>query len=139
MSTIRPIDLPTDLPMLRRWWDAHKSLPVPENMLPQGFLITAGGVDIAAAFLYLDVGGKIAVVEYLTTNPTVAFSRYLIEDVKKLIDHIERCATAGGNIVILSFVRPGTGEERLLHRLGYRTDDGPAHKIYAKPLIKEVT
>jgi hypothetical protein len=106
-------------------------------MLPQGYLISAGGVDIAAAFLYLDVGGKIAVVEYLTTNPSICFSRYLVEDIKALIAHIEDIASARGSITILSFVAPGTGEERLLQRLGYQTSEGPAHRIYAKALIKE--
>src|SRR6185436_12782563 len=92
---IRPIILEKDLPVLRRWWEGHGALAVPEYLLPQGYMIDAGGVEIAAAFLYLDVSGKIAVTEYLTTNPTICFSRSLVEDVKKLLAHIEGIALAG--------------------------------------------
>ncbi len=144
MSTIRSIDLTADLPMLRQWWAGHGAIPVPEYLLPQGFLVSAGGVDIAAVFLYLDVSGRIAVVEYLTTNPTVSFSRILVDEVRKLRAHVEVVAlaqaVANGRpaITMLSFVKPSSGEERLLARIGYKADDsGVPHKIMAKPLIKE--
>lgn len=143
MSTIRPIDLATDLITLRKWWEGHGALAVPEYLLPQGFMVTAGGVDIAAAFLYLDVGGKIAVTEYLTTNPSISFSRYLVDDVRKLLAHIEGVALAGAvaagrsSIMILSFVKPASGEERLMARLGYQSDGGGPHNIFLKPLTAE--
>lgn len=132
MSTIRPIDLDTDLPMLRKWWDGHKALPCPEAFLPQGFIISSGGVDIAASFLYLDVGGRLAMIEYLTTNPSIAFSRFLVEDIKALISHIEGVARAQGCVGIISMVAPGTGEDRLMKRIGYIQADGPAHIMFAK-------
>lgn len=134
MRIIRPIDLATDLPMLQAWWAGHGSVPCPESFLPQGWLVTAGGVDIAAAFLYLDVGGKIAAIEYLTTNPAVAFSRFLVDDVRRLVAHIEEEALKRGATCLLSFVKPDTGEERLYRRLGFTTDDGPSHKIWGKRL-----
>jgi len=139
MSTIRAIDLETDLPMLRKWWELHKAVPCPEAFLPQGFIVSAGGVDVAAAFLYLDVGGKLAMIEYLTTNPSVAFSRYLVEDVKQLITHVESVALAQGCTGIISMVAPGTGEYRLMQRMGYLPPDDGAkpHVMFGKRLVKE--
>ena len=141
MSQIRPIDLATDLAILRKWWDGHGALSVPENLLAQGCICTSGGVDICAAFYYMDVSGRIAVIEWLTTNPSVAFSRYLVDDVRRLIAHIEalayaQCDKAGSKgCTILSFVAPGTGEERLWKSIGYTTSEGPSHRIYAKTTI----
>lgn len=136
MHTIRDINLPDDLPMLQSWWKGHGAIAVPEAFLPRGFIITAGGVDIAAAFLYLDAGGKLAMVEYLTTNPTVAFSKYLVADVKSLLSHIEQVAIAQGCKGIISMVKPGTGEERLLRRMGYLPpgENDPAHIMFCKQL-----
>ena len=139
MSTIRELDLANDLPMLRKWWELHKAVPCPESFLPQGFLISAGGVDVAAAFLYMDVGGKLAMIEYLTTNPSVAFSRYLVEDVKALIAHVEAVAVKQGCTGIISMVAPETGEFRLMQRMGYLPPDVGAkpHVMFCKRLVKE--
>jgi hypothetical protein len=133
---IRPIT-DADYPMLQKWWDGHNSLPVPQHILPRGWVLASGPVDVVAAFLMLDVGGKFAVIEFLTTNPSVAFSRTLVQDVRTLIAHIEQRAMEQGCTWMMSFVAPGTGEERLMVRLGYQTSEGPAHRIYAKALMKK--
>lgn len=136
MSVIRPIDLAADLPMLRQWWTRHGAIACPESFLPQGFLVSSGGVDIAAAFLYLDAGGKLAMIEYLTTNPAVMFSRYLVQDVTQLIRHIEGVARDQGCEGIISMVAPRTGEERLMTKLDYLPPDPghPAHRMFCKRL-----
>lgn len=134
MFTIRPAKLETDYQTLVKWWEAHKALPMPEYVFPQGWVVSGGGVDIAMAFLYLDVGGKFAVIEWLTTNPSVAYSKSLVNGVRALIDHIETQAKVKGCAFIISFVAPGTGEERLLSKVGYSTSAGPSHRLYAKPL-----
>lgn len=134
MNTIRPIVLEDDYPLLVKWWEGHGATVLPKHIIPQGWMVSAGGVDIAASFLLLDVGGKWAVIEFLTTNPTVAFSRYLVEDVKRLLSYIEQEATAKGCTFIMSFVAPGTGEERLMKRIGYQAQVGPPHITYAKAL-----
>lgn len=132
--TIRPINLEVDYPVLQKWWAGHKALPMPQYVFPRGWMIGAGGVDIAASFLFLDVDGHFAVIEFLTTNPAVAFSRTLVEAVRQLINHIEAEALARGCKFIISFVAPGTGEERLMARIGYTTSPGPSHRLWAKPL-----
>jgi len=137
MSTIRQIDIEQDYPTLCKWWEGHKAVILPKHIIPRGWMVSAGGIDIAAAFLLLDVGGTWAVIEFLTTNPTVAFSRYLVEDIRRLVAHIEALGIAQGCTFIGSFVAPGAGEERLMTRLGYQKCDGPAHILYVKPLGKE--
>lgn len=135
MHTVRQITLDDDYPMLVRWWEGHKSTVIPKHILPQGWLISAGGVDIAAVFLMMDVGGKWAVSEFLTTSPTVAFSRFLVEDIRRLLAHVEGVAIAQGCTFIMSFVEPGSGEERLMRKIGYQAQaDERKHVIYAKPL-----
>lgn len=138
MSIIRQIDLAEDLPMLKKWWEGHKAVVVHEDFLPDGWLISSGGIDIAALFLYLDRNGKFAMVEYMTTNPSIAFSRHLVDDIRELIAHVENVARAQGCKVITSMVAPGSSEDRLYQRIGYKPVGGPAHVMFCKPLyVKE--
>jgi len=139
MSTIRPFIPETDYPTLVSWWVRHKAVPLPIEILPQGWVISSGGLDIAMQFLLLDVGGKFAVIEFLTTNPSVCFSRHLVDDVKALVAHIEGVAIKQGCNGMMSFIAPDSGEERMMKRLGYYTGEGPCHRIYMKPLKKEGT
>ncbi len=131
---IRPVDLTVDYPTLLKWWEGHKALAMPAYVFPQGWVVGAAGVDIAMNFLYLDVGGKFAVMEWLTTNPSVAYSKTLVTAIKTLIDYVEGVAKAQGCQFIVSFVAPNTGEERLMKKIGYETSEGPSHRLYAKPL-----
>lgn len=137
MNSIRALHRETDLPVVKSWWAKHGAIAVPDAFLPQGFVISSAGVDIAAAFLYLDAGGKLAMIEYLTTNPAISHSRELVEDVKQLITHVEEMAVAQGCEGIVSLVVPGTGEDRLMKRMGYYPPDGPAHAMYCKRLKKD--
>lgn len=139
MSTIRQY-VAADYDTLAKWWVGHKAVVMPKHVIPQGWVIVSGPVEVAMAFLMLDVGGTHAVVEYLTTNPAVAYSRSLRDDVRQLIAHIEDRARAQGCGWIMSFVAPNTGEERLMKQIGYETSEGPSHRIYAKSLApKEAT
>ncbi len=133
--TIRRVNLETDYPTLVEWWKGHRSLIMPQEVFPQGWCVHAGGVEIAMSFLYLDVGGKFAVIEWLTTNPAVSFSRTLVAAVRALVHHIEDAARAQGCAFIISFIEPDSGEERLMTRMGYITAPGPGHKTFAKPLV----
>jgi hypothetical protein len=131
---VRDIDLATDLPTLQRWWAGHKANPMPPEFLPSGFMGVSGGIEIAAAFLYLDAGGKLGVITNLTTAPNIAFSRYLVEDVRKLMAHIERVAKDQGCTAILSMAADASGHARLMPQLGWTTAEGPAHVMFCKKL-----
>lgn len=129
---IRPIT-EADYPTLVGWWQRHKATVIPQHILPRGWMIE-DGVAIAASFLMVDVGGKFAVIEFLTTNPMVAYSRTLVENVKVLVAYIEDHARAEKCTFIMSFVAPGSGEERMMARIGYTIEEGSRHQIMCKPL-----
>lgn len=125
----------SDFSTLARWWEVRKiCIPFPASLMPRGYLVEDGPVQIAAAFLYLDIDGAWAMTEWLTTNPSLAYSRSLIEGVHVLLTHMEETARARGCTSIISMVAPGTGEERLMQKMGYITSEGPAHKMYGKVL-----
>ncbi len=132
---IRPVSLETDYPTLCEWWKGHNALIMPQYVFPQGWCVVAADVEIAMSFLYLDVGGKFAVIEWLTTNPRVSFSRTLVEAIRALIAHVEGVARAQGCVFAISFIAPNSGEERFMKKLGYVTGQDVGHKTYAKPLV----
>jgi hypothetical protein len=132
---IRAFNHESDYPNLVKWWTGHHATILAVEVLPRGWVVTAGGVDIACAFMLVDVDGKWAVMEFLTTNPSVAFSRHLVADIRALAAHIEAVAIHQGCTFILSFVGADTGEERLMKGIGYLESDGKRHKIFAKSLV----
>lgn len=136
---IRPIILATDLPTLRSWWSAHKALEVPEFMLEgaDGFMVHDGGVEIAACFAYLGLNTRFAVVEFITTNPRVAQSKASLRAVYELLAHVEAFAKARGALALFSFVAPGTGEERIMDKIGYVTSQGVGHRMWGKQLVSK--
>ncbi len=134
MIQFRPINLDSDYPVLLEWWKGHRALPVPKVILPDGWIASAAGVDIAASFLYFH-RGKIGVIEWTTTNPRCAFSRDLVAAVKGLFTQLEDVAREAGCIAVISFVKPNGSEERIVRKSGYATSaDDVGHRLYAKPL-----
>ena len=123
-----------DFPTLKEWWVKHGAIPVPEAFLPWGFMAVDGADEIAAGFLYLDASGKMAMVEYLTTNPAFSFTKRTVKAWHLLLEHIEKLAKEQGCSAIISMVAPGSSEERIMGRLGYETSEGTAHKMYGKRL-----
>lgn len=120
--------------MLDAWWKAHKTVPIHPAYLPHGWLVSSGETDVAALFLYLDVNGKFAMIEYLTTNPAVSLSKQLIADIRQLVAYVEQKARDQGCVVITSMVVPGTGEARLYNKLGYISGGDRPHQMYCKQL-----
>ena len=132
----RKVDLDRDYETLCRWWDGHKTLHVPRVILPRGWIAEGGGIEIAASFLYLDPE-RIAVIEWTTTNPQCAMSADLLAAVKGLYAHLEAAAVEAKCLAVLSFVRPGSGEQRIMMKMGYCTswpEADPGHITYAKKL-----
>lgn len=135
MITYRKIDLEAEYQKLCDWWKGHGALEIPRGVLPpDAWIASAGGIEIAASFLYV-AKGNIAVIEWTTTNPSCAFSRDLVEAVKGLYSKLEEIAAADGCAMILSFVKPNGSEQRIMARSGYVTStDDVGHRLYAKPL-----
>jgi hypothetical protein len=133
---IRPIDLDMDYTKLCLWWEGHKALPVPRHFLPFGFMAEEDGHDIAACFLYLDVTGRLSMIEYLTTNPEFSLSKKTLAAFKSLIAHVESLSFRQGCRAIISMVAPGTSEERIMGKLGYATSTGVAHRMWGRKLTE---
>lgn len=120
--------------MLESWWAGHGSLPVPRLILPRGWIAEENGVKIAASFLYV-AEGKLAVIEWTTTNPECALSPALVAAVKGLYQHLEDAAQAEGCVAMISFVELDRSEERILKRMGYiNTPDSKMHRMLTKPV-----
>lgn len=137
MITYRKIDLDAEYPKLSDWWAGHRSLPVPRAMFAgaEGWMAESAGVEIAASFLYLVVGGRSAILEWTSTNPRCAASRDTVAAVKGLYEHLEERARGHGCVAIFSFVKPNSFEERAMVRVGYfTTPDDPGHRVYCKNL-----
>jgi hypothetical protein len=135
MIKYRPFEPEVDYPKLKSWWDRHNALGFPMVALPDGWVAYSAGVDMAMSFLYFH-RNKIGVIELTTTNPQCAFSRDIVEAVKGLYEKLEAIAKDAGCLAVLSFVRPGSWEERAMVKMGYATSTpDPGHKTYAKPLI----
>lgn len=134
MIEFRPISLDKDYPTLCDWWAGHNAASVHRYILPRGWIAHSAGVEIAASFLYV-ADGKIAVVEWTTTNPKCAASRDLVAAVKGLYAHLESVAKAEGCVAMLSFVEPNKSEERILIRMGYAySPNDRMHRVVAKPI-----
>ena len=137
--TFVPVDLDRDYPMFEKWWAGHKSLAVPKLILPRGWIAVGSGVPIAVSFLYV-VEGKIAVIEWTTSNPQCAFSHELIYAVHGLYEYLEQKAAEEKCVAILSFVAPNSHADRIMQRMGYVcTPDSQPHKMVSKPVVPKET
>ena len=132
--TFREVDLAEDYNKLCAWWSRHGSPAVPDIVLKRGYFAMAGPIEVACAFLHVDPRG-LAAIEWMTTNPACALSADLIAGVKGLYAHLEDEARKFDCNVCVSFVKPNSGEERLMAKCGYVTSmDEPPHRTYYKPL-----
>lgn len=120
---IRPINLETELPILRSWWVARGLAPLPDAaFLPgRGYVVEVSGVLVACAWLFIVPGtaGGIGILEFMSTNPKIAVGKSLLSDVKALYAHLEIEAWAAGCGSLISFVAPESGEHHQMQRNGW--------------------
>jgi len=130
--TIRPYSS-EDYNMIRSWWEVHGSgVMPPEVFLPAtGAIAEVDGNPIAASFLYCCIGG-ISVIEFTTTNPVAKLSKDLVKAVKALYSYLEKIAWENKSPCILSFVKPNSGEARIMAKTGYQDLQGEPHVTYGK-------
>ena len=131
--TIRAYNNDLDYPMIRSWWMVHGSSVMPPDVfLPAtGFIAENEDGPIAASFLYCVVGG-ISIIEFTTTNPICKLSRDLVKAVKALYTHLEAIAWENKSPCVLSFVKPNSGESRIMSKKGYQDLQGDFHVMYGK-------
>ena len=130
--TIRPYSS-EDYNMICSWMERHGATVIPpEVFLPAtGAIAEVDGNPIAVSFLYCVIGG-ISIIEFTTTNPMFKLSKDLVKAVKALYAHLEKMAWDNGSPCILSFVKPNSGEARIMAKTGYQDLQGEPHVTYGK-------
>ena len=130
--TIRPYSS-EDYNMIRSWWEVHGSTIMPAQVfLPAiGAVAEIDGQPIAMSFLYCVIGG-ISIIEFTTTNPLAKLSKNLVNAVKELYSHLENIAWDNKSPCVLSFVKPNSGEARIMSKRGYMDLQGEPHTTYGK-------
>ena len=137
MITLHPFDPETNYSELCSWWTGHNVPCIPKLVLPRGWMASGSGLNIAASFLYV-ADGKLAMIEWTTTNPKCCWSKDMLMSVKSLWAHLESVAAAERCVAMMSMVRPGSGEQRLMGKLGYiNPSDDKGHLMYIKALVHD--
>lgn len=135
---IRAFNLDDDFMLVATWMDRHRANIIMPELLPRGWIAVEAGVPIAVSFLYIG-DGKVALIEYTTTNPDFSGSRQSLRAVKALWEHLEAIAVEEGCMAAFTLVKPGSFEEHEFTRKGYQTDVNAPHLLYAKVLKKETS
>jgi hypothetical protein len=129
---IRPYSL-EDYNMICSWMERHGATVIPpEVFLPAtGAIAEVDGNPIAVSFLYCVIGG-ISIIEFTTTNPMFKLSKDLVRAVKALYAHLEKMAWDNASPCVLSFVKPNSGEARIMAKTGYKDLQSEPHVTYGK-------
>lgn len=140
MITTRPTQLPHDYEMLMRWW-AHRGMePILPEMFPAtGVVALYGTLPLAMSFLYLDIGGTMAMIEWTSTSPADEPQKHKLKALLACWGYLERLARDKGCKMVLSMVDPNGSEVRLMDRRGYfvQKKGEKNHIMVAKPLTKK--
>lgn len=126
---LRPIDLETDYATLTEWWKGHGWNAVPRAILPKlGVIAEHDGVQVAAAFLYMDNSVGVAMLEWLVTNPA-ANPVACVRSVSQVIQFLtERALELDYGVMLTSCRQPAL--VRLYERNGFvKTDEGVTHLL----------
>ena len=133
---IRPINIETELPAVRGWWESRGTpMPAAAFLSAEGFVAEHDGALVAASWLYVVPGtqGGIGVVEFTGSNPAFAASPELVDGLKALYARLEERAWALGCGSLLSFVAPNSWEQRTFARAGWQDlTGGKPHLTYGK-------
>lgn len=128
-------DPPVDYPELCKWWDRRGVPHVPQSILPSHGAVVSAGAPIAMGFCYFDTGGKIGVVDFISTNPAVAASSTTLEAIATLFKFFEQIAKKRDCPNLISFVAQNTGLHRYMVKAGW-TDPRAVPHVY---LLKHLT
>lgn len=129
---VRRIDLDQDYPVIKTWWERRGSeAPSVVLLPPVGIIAEVENLPIACAFLYQDVGGLVAMVEWEATNPDCHSPMQTIRALNMVFDFFERYAIDQGFSVLLSWVAEKRGDGRILERRHWGKCPGDRHTLMA--------
>ena len=135
MISTRTVNLTKDYKTLEGWWHGHGLPSIPRELLPDtGLFVREDETDCAAGWVYIDSGGKIAVIDWITTNPALSGMLSMSDAVRALNDALEVMARLAGCGSALTFVADDSGLERLLENRGWMNLRGVPHTILGKRL-----
>jgi hypothetical protein len=129
---VRRIQLDEDYPVVKTWWEKRGS-PAPQVLLlpAVGVIAEMDGQPVACAFLYEDISGRVAMVEWEATNPEVGSALKVVRGLNMVFDFFEQFARDQGYLVVLSWVAKEHGDGRLLERRKWVKCPGERHEMMA--------
>jgi hypothetical protein len=111
----------TDYDDLCGWWKAHGWEPVPEMLLPWGWIVEDDGKKLCAGFLFIAMNAPVGYLEYVVSNPdNTAKQSY------KAIDMLlgEICTFAKYNMILAMFAKLTVRSlEKMYNRHGFKSGD----------------
>jgi len=129
--TVRRIIIKEDYPVLKTWWERRGSTAPSEILLPSvGVVAEDMGKATACAFLYEDVSGHVAMVEWEATNPDNS-AMTSIRGLNLIFDFFEKYSVKQGFSVVLSWVASNRGDGRILERRKWIKCPGERHELMA--------
>ena len=121
-----------DYNLLASWWTRRGGDAPPRSLLPElGVIAEEGGAPMACAFLYEIKGGVLAIVEWEATNPDCPSAMAKIRALNMVFDFFEKYCSGQGIKVLLSWVKEGRGDGRLLERRAWKKMPGDRHEMMA--------
>lgn len=126
---VRPFEIASDYDQLCGWW-AKRGLPaVPKVIIEAatGIVVVGGDKDIAAGWCYFDERNVIGLVDWITTNPAMAFSPTITEAINRILKFFEYLANSRGCHNLFSFVENRSGLHRLMVRTGWQDPQSKPH------------
>lgn len=129
--TVRRYIPVSDYDTIKGWWTRRGTEAPQPILLPEiGVLAEHDGNPVACAFLYQDVSGHVAMVEWEATNPD-AKAMSCLRGLNMVFDFFETFARDYGYTVVLSWVAEGRGDGRLLENRKWVKCPGERHALMA--------
>ena len=119
--TLRPLNLDEDYPLLMEWWRVRGGTLLVKEIFPgTGAVAYVDNRPVAMSFLYCDRDGRLAFIEWTSTNPAKDIrARNKLAAVKALFEHLTMEARLFGCSCVLSLVAPNGSEDHLLKKMGW--------------------
>ncbi len=103
------------------WWKERGCATLAKDIFPtDGAVAYFDSRPVAMAFLYICRDGRLAMIEWTSTNPASDISaRAKLQGVKALWEQLEMEARLMGCLCVLSMVTPNGSEEHLMGKMGW--------------------
>ena len=120
-------------PIVTSWWSGRQLPSIPVCILPDNGIIVEGGDTsfLAAGWMYLEETGRLAVIDWITTNPE-ANTLMARGAVQMILDFFSKSAKERGCPNIMSFVAKDTGLHRLMVKDGWTDQQSEPHVMLFK-------